>query len=198
MALIGGSSSKSKTYNTTDNSVIDKRVVADSGAGVQSYDRSVVAQSAPAFNIEVTGGKKTSAVTNITMSDYGAIDRAMEIIGMSQNANARSLDALTKSQANAAALFSQNITEQNAASLSTMTAVADMISKSYADIGDTALTAVEKAFKSADAIAATGLQFVKETQGAYADAASQAQGNKNLVYAALLIAGIVALKVFAK
>jgi hypothetical protein len=165
-----GSSSKSSSSSSSSTANTDARGVADNGSLV------LTGSSSSAFNN-----------ANITLTDHGVVDMAAALIAQQQQENSTS--------------FSNMLTtlgmghRDNAETL-------QLISDTFESVADSSISTlshlVERAFDSADASAVLGREMVSLTNNAFNDATSQAQGNKNLVYVGLLIAGVVAIQAFSK
>jgi hypothetical protein len=91
MGLLSSSSSKSQSSSNTEN--LDKRIVADGGAGVISADRSNLLDSGGAGIVNLSlatgvGSSRSSAATyvDITNTDYGAIGAALQFAGKTVDA----------------------------------------------------------------------------------------------------------------
>lgn len=146
-----------------------------------NYDNRVVVDSG---GLVISGQLSNSTVA---LTDYGAVDAAQRIIAQQTAENATTFS-------NMLATLSMGHKE-NAEALELISQTFETVS---ADSLDSLTTLVERAFDAADNTANLSRELVELTDGAYADAASQAQGNKNLVYAGLLIAGVVAMTTFSK
>lgn len=134
--------------------------------------------------IAITGSLSN---TNLTLTDHGVIDAAQAIIAQQTQTNATA--------------FSNMLATLNAGHRDNAQTL-QLISDTFESVADESLSTitnlVERAFDAADNTANLSRELVSLSNEAYADAASQAQGNKNLVYAGLLIAGVVAISVFQK
>jgi len=85
MGLLSSSKSKSSSLSTTENQ--DKRVVADGGSGVNSFDRSKVAD-AGATILDLSGAYayKGTNNTSVTVTDGGAVRAALDFAGRTVDA----------------------------------------------------------------------------------------------------------------
>lgn len=80
------SSSKSSASSSTSTQTTDKRIVADGASTVESIDRSNIA-TGNAINLSArSDGKNSSTRINITQTDYGAVDAALQFAGKTVDA----------------------------------------------------------------------------------------------------------------